>query len=348
MDKTYIYFGLEESRNPHAFDFQIRDRLSYLFSLSTLPSNARVEDVYLGWFSVLLKTDKAIYHAGLLKSECKLIKEIPTPEEVVDISCGMLYSYIISKNGKCFVLSNRDLKIKLFDTLSYDCKLKSIVTEDTQSIALTEDGKVFIFEMKEMSPLKPLIMPMPIKEIACGKEHVLLLSNFGTLFSYGAGSRGQLGLGSIEGQEKPVLIEALEGLEIKTISAGGWHSAAISSSGDLYMWGWNESGQLGLPCNELQGDKRSLEEIETICCLPKVIELDDEIVKDVGCGSRHTAALTENNHLWTWGWNSYGQLGHRKYPLTDKPEQILLPDSFLPLKLQAKFWSTLITGFHKF
>ncbi|PRD27335.1 UNVERIFIED_CONTAM: RCC1 domain-containing protein 1 [Trichonephila clavipes] len=160
-------------------------------------------------------------------------------------------------------------------------------------------------------------------------------------------SRGQLGHGSIENQENPMLIEALEGLEIKAISAGGWHSAAISSYGDLYMWGWNESGQLGLPCNKLQRDKRPLEEIETICCLPKIIELGNEVAKEVGCGSRHTAVLTENNHLWTWGWNDYGQLGHRKYPLTDKPEQIPLPDSFHPVKLQAKYWSTLIIGHKK-
>lgn len=344
MEKAYIYFGLGESINLNYHNFQTLDNFS--FSHPALPSNTVIEKVYLGLFNILFRTGTSIYYAWLMKLENKPMKEISAPKEV-DISSGMLYTYFVSKNGKCYVLSSRDLKIKLFDTISNDCKIKSIVTEDLQSILLTEDGKVFIIEMKEKPPLKPLTMPMPIKEIACGKEHVLLLSNFGTIFSYGSGSRGQLGLGSIENQEKPMLIEALDGLEIKTISAGGWHSAAISSSGDLYMWGWNESGQLGLPCNELQGNKRPLEEIETICCLPKIIELDDEIIKDVGCGSRHTAALTENNHLWTWGWNNYGQLGHRKCPLTDKPERIPLPDSFHPVKLQAKFWSTLIIGFKK-
>lgn len=33
------------------------------------------------------------------------------------------------------------------------------------------------------------------------------------------------------------------------IAAGGWHSAAISEFNDLYMFGWNESGQLALPTN---------------------------------------------------------------------------------------------------
>lgn len=58
------------------------------------------------------------------------------------------------------------------------------------------------------------------------------------------------------------------------------------------MWGWNESGQLGLPCNELRGDELPMEEIETVCCLPRVIDLEGEIARLVECGSRHTAALT--------------------------------------------------------
>lgn len=41
-------------------------------------------------------------------------------------------------------------------------------------------------------------------------------------------SRGQLGHGSIENQSKPVLLEALDGIQIKTIACGGWHSAAVS------------------------------------------------------------------------------------------------------------------------
>ncbi|GIZ03658.1 RCC1 domain-containing protein 1 [Caerostris extrusa] len=128
--------------------------------------------------------------------------------------------------------------------------------------------------------IEKLLLPLAIKEIACGKEHALLLSNSGTVFSYGSGRN----------HKTPELIEALEGLQIKSVSAGGWHSAAISDSGDLYMWGWNESGQLGMPCNELQGNKRPMEEIENVCCLPKIVELEEENVKSVCCGCRHTVA----------------------------------------------------------
>ena len=64
-------------------------------------------------------------------------------------------------------------------------------------------------------------------------------------------SRGQLGHGSIESNEYPQEIEVLGGINIVQIAAGGWHSCALSESGDVYIWGWNESGQLGLPCRNL-------------------------------------------------------------------------------------------------
>ena len=68
-----------------------------------------------------------------------------------------------------------------------------------------------------------------MKSLSCGKEHVLLLTADGSVLSYGSGSRGQLGLGSLEGIDYPAVLEALQPLHITMISAGGWHSLALSS-----------------------------------------------------------------------------------------------------------------------
>lgn len=113
-------------------------------------------------------------------------------------------------------------------------------------------------------------------DVACGKEHFIALTNEGKVYSWGSGrsvklinpsfylkmshypficcsllSRGQLGHGSIESNEYPQEIEVLGGINIVQIACGGWHSCALSESGDVYIWGWNESGQLGLPCRNL-------------------------------------------------------------------------------------------------
>ena len=42
-------------------------------------------------------------------------------------------------------------------------------------------------------------------------------------------SRGQLGHGTTDRETQPRRLEALEGVPVATVSAGGWHSAAVSS-----------------------------------------------------------------------------------------------------------------------
>lgn len=95
-----------------------------------------------------------------------------------------------------------------------------------------------------------------------------------------------MGLGSLDDETEPVLIEALAGLKITNISAGGWHSCALSADGDLYTWGWNINGQLGLSAS---GEPDSY----TVQATPQVVEnLGDHLnVTMVAAGSRHTLAL---------------------------------------------------------
>lgn len=45
--------------------------------------------------------------------------------------------------------------------------------------------------------------------------------------------------------DRPKIIEALQGFEIVDIACGGAHSAAITSSGQLFTWGKGRYGRLG-------------------------------------------------------------------------------------------------------
>lgn len=52
--------------------------------------------------------------------------------------------------------------------------------------------------------------------------------------------------------DKPRLIEALKTKRIRDIACGSSHSAAITSSGELYSWGLGEYGRLGHGDNTTQ------------------------------------------------------------------------------------------------
>ena len=79
------------------------------------------------------------------------------------------------------------------------------------------------------------------------ENHTVVLTSEGTVLTWGSDRFGQLGHG---GKEKgpcllPRRVEALRRVVVKDISAGSMHTAAISSTGEVYTWGSNKSGQLG-------------------------------------------------------------------------------------------------------
>ncbi|PVD29670.1 hypothetical protein C0Q70_08925 [Pomacea canaliculata] len=178
--------------------------------------------------------------------------------------------------------------------------------------------------------LTPIDSGLSIQHVSCGLEHTVLLSQHGGIFTFGCGSRGQLGHGALESESQPRMVEDLEGMRCVCVAAGGWHSAAISIDGDLYMWGWNESGQLGLPspaiqqkkCKQMQEDEQR-EEHQHGCSLhlcPEYVPIGSEsiILVAAACGTRHTAVLSGCGKVFTAGWNRYGQLGHHHANNMDK------------------------------
>ncbi|GFO46384.1 rcc1 domain-containing protein 1 [Plakobranchus ocellatus] len=164
--------------------------------------------------------------------------------------------------------------------------------------------------------LLPIDMSVKIATVSCGREHVLLLSSFGCVYSCGLGSRGQLGHGDVEMEQTPRLVEALEGVRMLSCQAGGWHSASVSECGDLYTWGWNESGQLGLGCLSASQETDGQVKHQDVDAIPGLVTEPqcavfpgDIVVKAVACGSRHTVALSDCGQVFCCGWNAYGQLG---------------------------------------
>ncbi|XP_042889350.1 E3 ubiquitin-protein ligase HERC2-like isoform X2 [Penaeus japonicus] len=125
-------------------------------------------------------------------------------------------------------------------------KFSSVCVEDNSLIALDEDGKTYSSGV-----------PLPyggnrIRAVQLGKEHCLALTTDGVVLTWGSGMRGQLGNGELCQTDRPEPVESLQGITISSIACGGWHCVALSTSGDAYAWGWNESGQLGFPAKENQ------------------------------------------------------------------------------------------------
>ncbi|VDP87118.1 unnamed protein product [Echinostoma caproni] len=105
----------------------------------------------------------------------------------------------------------------------------------------------------------------------------MCLSMIGQIFCQGIGSRGQLGLGDLEDRTQFTFLEALGPVTVIRISAGKWHAACVTDTGDLYTWGWNEYGQLGhLSLKLHKKHDMDLTDCMSVVCVPKAVDLPHE------------------------------------------------------------------------
>ncbi|KAG6773499.1 hypothetical protein POTOM_020781 [Populus tomentosa] len=99
--------------------------------------------------------------------------------------------------------------------------------------------------------------------------------------------------------QEPLEVSGLK-KEIVQISAGYHHSCAITVDGELYMWGKNSNGQLGL------GKKA-----ENVVPVPTKVECLSGInIKMVALASEHSIAVTDGGQALSWGGGGSGRLGH--------------------------------------
>ncbi|CAM9419318.1 unnamed protein product [Ectocarpus sp. 6 AP-2014] len=91
---------------------------------------------------------------------------------------------------------------------------------------------------------------------ACGRDHSAIITNDGRIWTFGSGLHGQLGLGTVgETSSIPTVVDALIGVGtmrpdgsftgMEAVACGAWHTAALSTTGDVYTWGWARFGALG-------------------------------------------------------------------------------------------------------
>ncbi|XP_058922820.1 E3 ISG15--protein ligase HERC5 isoform X1 [Kogia breviceps] len=179
-------------------------------------------------------------------------------------------------------------------------KIHSMDQGAEHMLILSSDGRPFEYNYSvNHARFQCILQEKNIIQITCGDYHSLALSKGGVLFAWGQNLDGQLGVGrTFASIPTPQVVEHLSGVPLVQISAGEAHSMALSMSGNIYSWGRNDCGQLGLGHTDNK-DSPSLIEV-----------LGDQKVEFLACGGSHTALLTKGGLVFTFGAGTYGQLGH--------------------------------------
>ena len=135
------------------------------------------------------------------------------------------------------------------------------------------------------------------KQVSAGEFHSLGLTNDGAVYAWGYNGSGQLGDGTTTNRTTPTLVTALSGQTVTALAAGNSHSLALTSTGAVYAWGDNSSGQLG-------------DGTTTNRATPTLVTtLSGQTVTAVAGGDYHSLALTSTGAVYAWGANWAGQLG---------------------------------------
>ena len=177
--------------------------------------------------------------------------------------------------------------------------------------------------------------------------HTCALRDDGSLYCWGYGFRGRLGLGDINDRTTPTQVSP--GTTWSHVAVGSDHSCAIDSDGILFCWGFNLRGQIGHDdtsnsVNEPEqvganlwpdatwsdatagGDHScGIKTDGTLWCwgngsqlginetgsfyTPQQVGTDNDWDRVVA-GNSHTCALKTNRTLWCWGSTTSGRLGH--------------------------------------
>ncbi|CAL1412755.1 unnamed protein product [Linum trigynum] len=247
-------------------------------------------DVYL-WgelisdSTVKISADK---NATYLSSRADVLLPRPLESNVVldvnHIACGVKHAALVTRQGEIFTWGEES-----GGRLGHGVGKDAIQPRLVESLAVTS-----------------------VDFVACGEFHTCAVTMAGELYTWGDGTHnaGLLGHGTDVSHWIPKRISGpLEGLQIASVTCGPWHTALITSMGQLFTFGDGTFGVLG------HGDR------ENIAYPREVDSLSGLRTISVACGVWHTAAVVEvivtqssssvsSGKLFTWGDGDKNRLGH--------------------------------------
>ncbi|KAI5702500.1 hypothetical protein M8J75_000776 [Diaphorina citri] len=196
--------------------------------------------------------------------------DFPLSRAVKHVSCGRFHTLLITESGQVYSCGNNE-----FGQLGHD--------KDNKSLNSVNGLSQYV-----------------ITHVATGLWHSLALNDCGEVFTWGGDTHGQLGLESADKKSQliPKRVKGLASVSVVQACAGYSHCLVLTSTGELYTWGNNEYGQMGI--NNSNTTVTKPQRVESLVNLPIAL---------IACGANHSFVLSKSGAVYGWGKNDCGQLG---------------------------------------
>lgn len=132
----------------------------------------------------------------------------------------------------------------------------------------------------------------------------IALKEDGTVWSSGGNGYGQLGIGSNTDSSEPIQVKKSKSeylTNVVKIAVGTSHAMALTKDGEVYAWGKNTYGELGINNTDNQSYATQVMDPQLMGGLGDII--------DIACGDEFSGAIDNSGKIYTWGKNNFGQLG---------------------------------------
>lgn len=200
-----------------------------------------------------------------------------------------------------------------------------VATGGFHSAAIKTDGTLWLWGQNSYgelgndnttnmsSPVQTVVGGTDWYYVSCGRHFTAATKTDGSLWLWGDNSSGQLGNESTTNVSSPVQTVSF-GTNWSQISCGDDFMTAIKSDGSAWLWGQNNSGQLGTNDSSNRSSP-----VQTIS--------GDSYWSLISGGSDHTAALKTDGTFWVWGNNTSGRLGVGDTQDRSSPVQTVMSDN---------------------
>ncbi|KAF5278982.1 hypothetical protein FQA39_LY05660 [Lamprigera yunnana] len=177
-------------------------------------------------------------------------------------------------------------------------KIKKVRGGRAHLVVLTNEGLYLLGNNSYGQCGRPVIQDENYsKNIACGQDHTVVLTEDGAVYSCGWGADGQTGLGHYNSESHFTKLQGdISSEKIVKISTNADFVLALNEKGDVFGWGNTEYSQIPTDDGSQQ------------ICQPTRIKMCDKLgkIRDVATGGTFCMVLNENGHVFVWG---FGLLG---------------------------------------
>jgi alpha-tubulin suppressor-like RCC1 family protein len=179
---------------------------------------------------------------------------------------------------------------------------------DSHTCAVFDDGTMYCWGANSFGqlgdktknnkkvPTASIAVEKKVLQVSTGWDHTCVIIQDNSLQCWGYNIFGTLGDGTTVSKTMPTEVSIEGGEAVMQVVTGGLHTCALSVDGMLYCWGYNNDGQLG--------DGTSTNKLVP----QKIIVNNGKKIKKVA-SMFHTCVISDDDTVWCWGNNLYGQIG---------------------------------------